>query len=144
MSVDLAAAVATRLAEQAAGSFAFIGTVADLDAALAGLPRAAPAAYVLLLAESAEDPDLASLHHQRLRLEFAVVIVCQNLRDATGAAASADLQARRLQVRAALMGWVPDAANGETVAYTAGRLLAFRDQLVWWTDEFRVMTDYAA
>lgn len=140
--IDLASAVSARLAEQVGERFAFVGTVADLEAALDGLPRSAPAAYVLLLSENAGDRDSLDVHHQRIAQDFAVVIVCSNMRDATGSAASAELHVLRTQVRAALLGWSPDVANSEACAFTSGRLLAFKDQLLWWTDEFMVNTHY--
>ena len=132
--------IITRLKAQLTG-FVVIAGSADLSAATDTAP-ATPAAYVLPLAETGVDPDLAGVYHQRLVQEFAVVLVVANLRDATGAAAAVDLQARRLQVRSALLGWVLDASNGEMVAFTAGRLLEFKDARLWWTDEFRLMTDY--
>ncbi len=132
--------IITRLRAQLTGWVAIAGA-ADAAAAVENSP-ATPAAYVVPLAETADAPDLVGVHHQRLMQEFGVVIVVSNLREPTGAAAAAELAARRLAVRAALLGWVPDASTGETVAFVAGRLLEFRDQRLWWTDEFRVMTDY--
>lgn len=131
--------IIARLGAQAPG-FVVIAGAADLDAAIELAP-ATPAAYVLPLAESAADSDLATIVHQRTALEFAVVLVVSNLRDAQGAAAAAELATRRAAVRAALLGWAPDAANGEPVSFTSGRLLQFRDARLWWTDEYRVMTD---
>ena len=132
--------VIDRLRAQLSG-FVTIAGAGDLDAAIDGTPNT-PTAYVMPLAESAEAPDLAGLHHQRLLQEFAVVLVVSNLRDATGAAAAVELATRRAAVRTALLGWVPDATNGEAVAFTGGRVLKFENQRLWWTDEFRVMTDY--
>jgi hypothetical protein len=134
--------VITRLRTQLAGQgFVAIAGAAELDAAIANTPSP-PAAYVLPLAETADEPDFAGIHHQRVLQEFAVVLVVANLRDVAGAAAAAELQARRLLVRSALLGWAPDAASAEVVAFTAGRLLQFADQRLWWSDEFRVITDY--
>jgi hypothetical protein len=132
--------IIARLKAQLTG-FVLIGGAGELDAAIETLP-ATPAAFVMPLGEAPEAPDLVGLHHQRIAQEFAVVLVVSNLRDATGAAAAAELQTRRLAVRSALLGWVPDVSNGETVAFTGGRILRFVDQRLWWTDEFRVMTDY--
>ena len=132
------------LPSKAAGSFAFIGTVADLDArARRSAARRACRRLCCCLPRAPKTPDLASLHHQRLRLEVCVVIVCQNLRDATGAAASEPCS-RRLQVRAALMGWVPDAANGGPSPHRRPAARVSRPARLVDRDEFRVMTDYAA
>lgn len=129
-----------RLKTQLTG-FVLIAGAADLDIAIDATPNA-PAAHVMPLAETAEAPDLAGLHHQRVLQEFGVVVMVANLQDATGSAAAVELHARRLAVRAALVGWVPDPASGETVAFTGGRLLQFFNQRLWWMDQFRVLTDY--
>lgn len=132
--------IIARLKAQLTG-FVLIAGAGELDAAIETIP-AVPAAFVMPLSELADAPDLVGVHHQRVTQEFAVVLVVSNLRDAAGAAAATELQTRRLAVRAALVGWVPDALTGETVAFTSGRVLRFADQRLWWTDEFRVMTDY--
>lgn len=54
-----------------------------------------------------------------------------------------DLVGLRLALRAALVGWVPDASNGEAVTFTAGRLLRLDgDGRLWWIDEFQLTTYY--
>lgn len=132
--------IITRLRAQLTG-FVLIAGAAELDLAIDSTPNP-PAAYVLPLAETAQEPDLIGVHHQRLLQDFSVVLVVSNLRDGTGAAATTDLQAKRQAVRSALLGWAPDASNGEMVAFVAGRLLRFENQRLWWADEFRVMGDY--
>ncbi|MBL8351201.1 MAG: hypothetical protein JNL87_12925 [Burkholderiaceae bacterium] len=133
-------AVITRLAAQLSG-FVVVAGAADLDAAIELAP-ATPAAYVLPLAETADAPALISVHEQRVVQAFGVVLVVSNLRDATGAAAAAELATRRQAVRAALVGWVPDAATGLPVGFTGGRLLQFRDGRLWWADDFELTTYY--
>jgi hypothetical protein len=137
--MDLTPVIA-RLKAQLTGFVAIAGA-ADLDHAMA-FSTGTPAAYVLPLAESARGPDMLGVHHQRLTQAFAVVLVISNLRDATGAAAVTDLAAKRTALRAALLGWVPDATNGEPVSFTSGRLMGLEDAQLWWTDEFQVLTDY--
>jgi len=134
--VDVTPVIA-RLAQQAAG-FVVVAGAADLDAAIETAP-ATPAAYVLPLAESAAASDLTPVVAQRVVMSFGVVLVVANLRDARGAAAAAALERHRAAVRQALLGWVPDAATGEPVEYAGGRLLQFRDQRLWWSDEYRVV-----
>lgn len=134
--------IITRLQAQLAGQgFVAIAGSGSLDAAIDTL-AATPAAYVQPLAETATEPDLAGTTHQRIAQDFAVVLVVSNLQDAAAAAAAAELHTRRLAVRTALLGWVPVPAQGEAVAFTGGRVLKFENQRLWWTDEFRVMTDY--
>jgi len=132
--------IVTRLQAQLTG-FVSIGASADADAAIDNAP-ATPAAYVVPLTETPDAPDLVGVHHQRLAQAFAVVLVVSNLRDVTGAAAAAELAAKRTALKAALLGWVPDASNAEAVAFAGGALLQFRDQRLWWRDVFTVMTDY--
>lgn len=130
----------TRLAAQLTG-FTAIAGAADLDAAIEALPNA-PAAYVLPLAETAEESALLGVTDQRITQDVGVVLVVSNLRDAAGSAAAAELAARRLAVRGALVGWVPDPVNGEPVQFVGGALLQFAQSRLWWRDVFRVTTYY--
>lgn len=128
-----------RLRAQAAGAFAEIAASADLDAAM-DAPGSGAAAYLVPLAEDGEDSPLVSVHRQRLEQAFGVVIRVQNLQDASGIAAAADLHTKRMAVRQALLGWVPDTTNGEPVRFAAGAILQFKEQRLWWQDVFRVAT----
>ena len=137
--MDVAPFIA-RLKAQLTG-FVVITGAGDLDVAIGGTPNT-PAAYVMPLAETAEESKFIGVIDQRLTQEFAVVLVVSNLRDATGAAAIAELATRRAALRAALLGWVPDAATGEPVQFVTGAVLEFRDQRLWWRDVFRVIAYY--
>ena len=119
-----------------------VGASADLDVAIDSTV-AIPSAFVLPLAESATDMDTAGQTNQRIAQVFGVVLVVSNKRDAKGAAALDDLKALRLNLRTALVGWVPDASNGEPVHFRAGRLLRLDgDGRLWWIDEFELITFY--
>lgn len=138
--MDLSPVIA-RLKAQLSG-LKSIGGAADLDAAIDGVV-AMPACFVLPLAESGKEMDLLSQTAQSIRQTFGVVHVLGNRRDATGAAALVDLAGLRTPLRAALVGWVPDASNGEAVYFTGGRLLRLDgDGRLWWIDEFEVKTYY--
>lgn len=132
--------IIVRLKEQLAG-FVLVGAAADLDIAI-GTLTTPPAAFVLPLEDTAQPNDRLGVHHQLVTQRFAVVLVLSNLRDATGAAAAAELAVRRRALRDALAGWMPDAATGEPVNFTGGRLLQFEDQLLWWRDEWSLVYDY--
>lgn len=132
--------IITRLQAVLAG-FVAISGAADAAVALDATPGV-PAAYVVPLAETADPPELLGLYRQRVRQGFGVLIVVANLRDAKGAAAAADLQSRRLAVRAALCGWAPAPADGEPVIFNGGAIYQMDQQRLWWSDEFSVMTDY--
>ena len=119
-----------------------IGASADLDMAIDGAPPT-PSAFVMPLAESAVDADTLGSTNQRIAQLFGVVHVVSNRRDAKGAAALDDLKTLRLNLRAALVGWVPDAATGEPVHFRAGKLLQLDgDGRLWWMDEFELLTYY--
>lgn len=119
-----------------------IGGSADLDAAIEGAV-ATPSAFCLPLGEGATGTGMSGVTHQRITHRFAVVHVLSNRRDAQGAAALADLKALRDALKAALVGWVPIAANGEPVWFTAGRLLRLDgDGRLWWADEFEYASFY--
>ena len=133
--------IEARLKDQLTGLKA-IGTSADLDSAIDGVV-AMPAAFVLPLAEKGADMGLLGSTGQAIEQSFSVIHVLNNRRDATGKAALGDLATLRLNLRAALVGWVPDASNGENVIFTSGRLLRMDgDGRLWWADEFSVNTYY--
>ena len=119
-----------------------VGASADLDAAIEGAV-ALPAAFVLPLAESAVDIGLTGSTGQRIAQAFGVLHVVSNKRDAQGGASLDELATHRVALRAALVGWVPDAATGEPVLFTGGRLLRLDgDGRLWWIDEFALTTYY--
>lgn len=119
-----------------------VGASADLDAAIEGVV-AMPAAFLMPLAESGSEMGMVSMTSERIVQSFGVLHVLSNRRDAQGGAAMNDLVALRLALRAALVGWVPDASNGEAVTFTAGRLLRLDgDGRLWWIDEFQLTTYY--
>jgi hypothetical protein len=119
-----------------------VGVSADLDAAIEGVV-AMPAAFVLPLAESGTDMGMVSSTDERIAQAFGVVHCLSNRRDAQGAAALDDLKVHRLNLRTALVGWVPDDATGEPITFTAGRLLRLDgDGRLWWIDEFQLITYY--
>lgn len=122
--------------------FKTVGSAVDLDAAIGGLV-AVPAAFVMPLSESATANDLLQQTSQRITSLFGVVLCVSNKRDSTGAAALADLTSLRGQVRAALVGWIPDAATAEPVHYSSGQLLRLDgDGRLWWVDQFDLTTFY--
>lgn len=132
--------ILNRLQEQLTG-FRLVGTAVDLDAVLSGGVPVAPAAYLVPLSESGGDNSISSDAIQELNVSFAVILVVSNRRDATGAAAVADLESFRALVRDALRGWSPDADTCGPVLFSSGRVLLFDDGLLWWTDEFQLLTE---
>ena len=119
-----------------------VGVSADLAAAEEGVV-AFPAAFVIPLGDKGVDLGMVGSTGQRVAQTFGVVHCLSNRRDAQGGAALNDLAAMRAKLRTALVGWVPDAATGEPVLFTAGRLLRLDgDGRLWWMDEFQLITFY--
>ncbi len=121
------------------GGFKKIGGAADLEAIGNGVVPT-PACFVVPMRESADDNATFGQFEQRVTVGFSVVLAASNRRDATGAAALAGLEPLRRQIKAAIVGWAPEADFGEPVHFSGGSLLSFADGLLWWADEFRVVT----
>lgn len=126
--------IITRLKGQLTG-FRKVGGAADLAAIGAGAPPA-PAVYVLPATESAGDSDFAADTVQRITAVFSVVVAVSNKSNAEGEAAVRDLEPRRDQVKAALLGWAPAAGFGP-VSFAGGRLVSFDDAVLFWMDDFK-------
>lgn len=116
-----------------------IESAAGLDAAMRG-NRVAPAVYVIPLSERGT---LIEDTGPLTQLETGVFGVIQvvNTRDPLGAPGVLDLAAMRAQVKAALIGWVPDTETGEPVVFLGGELVQFAGNgLLWWSDEFQLIS----
>lgn len=133
--------ILARLKSQLTGLKA-VGQSADFAAAKAGM-LALPGMFVVPLREAGTVDEMTSATSQQVAQTFGVVIGLRNQRDALGGAALDDLHPHRLALRAALVGWVPDADTGEPVHFTSGRLLEIdAEQRLWWMDEFQLTTYY--
>lgn len=130
--------IVARLESQLSG-FKKIGGAADLEAIGNGVVPT-PSCYVVMTRETASDIDLVGGYEQAITVGFGVVIAVANRFDATGGAAIDVLDALRKQIKAALNRWVPDPTNGEVVRFDAGALVRFDDGLLWWLDEYHVLT----
>lgn len=118
-----------------------IESAAGLDAAMRA-NRVAPAAYVIPLNERAVQlPQISIVEHVEHRL-FGVVFVISCLSD-TGDDAVVDLATVRAQVKAALIGFVPDSTTAEPVTFQGGDLVQFQgDGQLWWSDEYQLKSFY--
>lgn len=132
------APIVARLESQLSG-FKKIGGAADLEAVGNGVVPT-PSCYVVMTRETARDIDLVGGYEQAITVGFGVVIAVANRFDATGGAAIDVLDALRKQIKAALNRWVPDPTNGEVVRFDGGALVRFDDGLLWWLDEYHVLT----
>lgn len=126
----------------AASGLRVIGGAADFDTAMGGA-LVTPSLFVIPLAEQAVELEQTGETCQAFLHQFAVLQCVANVRDARGEAALNGLVAVRMQVRKALVGFVIDPENGESVIATGGRLLRLDgDGRLWWADEFRIKSYY--
>ena len=110
-------------------------------AAVKDKPRAFPAAYVFVKEDaSAPTERMTGPVLQRMETDVAVLIIAGNVSDSRGAAASADIEALKASVRAALVGFVPDASNGEPLQHLSGQLVKFIGGTVWFEDVYATAT----
>lgn len=133
--------VLNRLKAQVTGMREIDGAT-SLDAAMRGLV-AAPALYLIPLADRGRELPHTGTVDQLISVLFGVLIVLDTARSAQGLDVILELEAVRAQVRGALVGWVPDADTGEPVTYAGGELVQFQgDGHLWWSDEFSLTTYY--
>ena len=95
--------------------------------------------YVLPLDSNASGNALENAVRQQVTEGIAVVIAVTNRRDRRGEAGLDEIEVRRNEVRAALLGW-PPTDDGDPLIYRRGRLLALADKTVWWQDEYEHTT----
>lgn len=104
-------------------------------------PARFPCAYVYVTAEQGgANRYMTGLTAQRRTQTLGVVLVVRNVRDAIGAAAQSDLDALRVKVDAALMGYIP-APEYEPLVFSRGALLSLGDALLWWQDDYQTSRD---
>lgn len=134
--IDCTIAVAERLRTHAGESFASVGLLASF-AALDGLPRTTPAAYVLPLRIDAEDNSVITGVTQTLTLTFGVLLLARHAGDASGAKATEQLEALRSAAAAALVAWTPEGCL-EPIQFAGGEIVQADAGLVVWRDDFVV------
>lgn len=119
-----------------------IDGASSLDAAMRGLVST-PSAYLIPLKDTGLEMAHTGPVDQDITVLFAVLIVLDAGRSASGMDVLRELHTRRGQVRQALVGWVPDEDTGEPVTYAGGELVQFQgDGRLWWSDEFLLSTYY--
>jgi hypothetical protein len=113
-----------------------VGGAVDFAAAIESGVKQTPAAFVVELADRPARNSLAtSAMSQSNESRFGVIFAVQNLRDARGEQARADLRTLRLAVLTALLNWQPD-PDFDPCEYGGGRLLQFANLVLWWQDDF--------
>ena len=127
------AEIQTRLDAQVAALKLIAGAL-DFAVASETEPPATPAAYVMLLGENPSPPPGGDFIQQQIRVHAGVGCPLKNVADVKGAAAQADLKTLRASAQTALLGWSPTAA--EPLERGPGNLLAFKNRVLWWQDEY--------
>lgn len=120
-----------RLRDRASPPFALVEGAAELASVGGGAPNATPAAFVFTAEEAAGENERVTGVLQRMEVDVSVVIVTSNVSDAQGAAAAADIEALKMIVRGALVGWQP-ASTDDVVTNVGGKLVRAKEGLVWW------------
>ena len=119
-----------------------IDGASSLDAAMRGAVSC-PSAYAIPLTETGRELAHTGPVDQLITVLFGVLIVLDTARTAQGLDVLIELDAKRRQVRQALVGWVPDEDTGEPVTFAGGELVQFQgDGRLWWSDEFVLTTYY--
>lgn len=133
--------VIARLKAQVTGMREIDGA-SSLDAAMRGAVSC-PSAYAIPLTDTGRELAHTGPVDQLITVLFGVVIVLDTARTAQGLDVLIELDAKRRQVRQALVGWVPDEDTGESVTFAGGELVQFQgDGRLWWSDEFLLTTYY--
>ena len=133
--------VIARLKAQVTGMREIDGA-SSLDAAMRGAVSC-PSAYAIPLTETGRELAHTGPVDQLITVLFGVLIVLDTARTAQGLDVLIELEAKRRQVRQALVGWVPDEDTGEPVTFVGGELVQFQgDGRLWWSDEFVLTTYY--
>lgn len=127
-----------RIAEQVP-QFVTITGLAELVAAK-GIARRKPACYIAPGQESASADQMIGRTSQRVSETFGVWIAVGNGASATGTQAQAEIKALADAVRAALIGWQPDAAYIPIELVSAGPIQWDDDQTLFWPEIYR--TEY--
>ena len=119
-----------------------IDGASSLEAAMRGAV-ATPSLYLIPLTETGRELAHTGPLDQQIAVLFAVLFALDTARSAQGMDVLMELHTHRSQVRAALVGWVPDDETGEPVTFVGGELVQFQgDGRLWWSDEFLLTTYY--
>jgi len=119
-----------------AADFAAVTSLADFPA---------PCAYVLLACEQMDEPPKTGhaergrqmAQQQRAIVSFGVVVVARNYRAGRGAQVADELRTVLGQVRAAVMGYVPDCAGARPCRLQRGDLTRYDASTALWTDVYQ-------
>lgn len=95
-----------------------------------------PAAYVIPIAETGGPNSLVNAVRQQVVARVGVVLALGNLEDPRGQGATKALEGVRAGVRGALLGFAPT-TDDDPLTFVRGAAVAFRDNVLWWLDEYQ-------
>jgi len=116
-----------------------VGEAADFQTAVENNPKITPACFVIPLQEMPERAEFAGAMLQQVAVAVGVIIVIRNVADTTGAAAKANIDTLRKQIKDQLYGWKAE-TQLDPFERGASNLLAFREGHMWWQDVY--LTSY--
>lgn len=90
------------------------------------LDATCPACYVLPLGDNAGGNELDNAVRQSLTTDWGLFLVCK----------VAELDAVRVAVRGALLGWQPTAASEQTT-FVSGEIMDIKGEYLWWREVYR-------
>lgn len=94
-----------------------------------------PAAYVIPLADRASPNSLANGVRQMVTSRVGILLAVSSLRDPRGEETVDLLEPLRAKVVKAVLGWSPT-TDDEPMTFLAGQVIAVRNGVLWWQDEF--------
>jgi hypothetical protein len=135
--------VVARLKAQVIG-LRIVGVAADYAAVKSLRDFTPPSAYVLLAQETFEPNPPGHGQRtqqvsvaQRGRVALGVVVAARNYREQAGAQLAGTLQQLLEDVRACLVGWIPDIAGARPMQLQRGDLLQYDDATALWCDVYQ-------
>ncbi|OIO70888.1 MAG: hypothetical protein COS35_06500 [Zetaproteobacteria bacterium CG02_land_8_20_14_3_00_50_9] len=128
--------IVTRLEDQAVG-FKSLAGAAELEQAIAGGVRVAPAGFVVPLKEDAGANTTGTMIvTQDVTTRFAIVFAVKDLSDRSGKSAiDGGLRDLRIAVGNALVGWAPAGFN--ICEWDGGSIVRIGGGTVYWRDRYR-------
>ncbi len=94
-----------------------------------------PCGYLFMPRESAEANELVNAVCQRVKFAFSILTVAQDYGDLVGEGNAATVDAVRLAVRGALLGWQP-APEAAICEFGGAALVYAKDGVLVWRDDF--------
>lgn len=103
-----------------------------------------PAAYVIPLADIAQENPNTIGFQQDITEQFAVILALNNQSDRTGLMAANDVHITRLAIFNAILNWSPAPDEYEPIEYAGGQFLDMNPAILYWRLTFQTATRLTA